>query len=111
MKQSHKIEIFSANCPLCRHITDDIEIGKCEGCSQIVYDVNKMTDQIKAKMKEYGIRSVPTTIIDGQIKVVGIPDFPWICGDELYQKLKREHPLSKDDSIKRRKRLSHIRSE
>ncbi len=39
-----------------------------------------MSDDIKKKMKEYGITSVPTTIIDGNIKVVGIPDFPWICG-------------------------------
>ncbi len=30
MKQHHTIEIFSANCPLCKHITDDIEIGKCK---------------------------------------------------------------------------------
>ena len=58
-----------------------------------VYDVNNITDEIKVKMKEYGIKAVPTTIIDGEIKVVGIPDFPWICGDDLYKKLKREYPL------------------
>jgi hypothetical protein len=34
--------------------------------------------------------TVPNTVIDGSIKVVGIPDFPWICDDELYQKLKKE---------------------
>jgi hypothetical protein len=44
-------------------------------------------------MKVYGITSVPTTIIDGSIKVVGIPEFPWICGEDLYLKLKREIPL------------------
>jgi hypothetical protein len=44
-----------------------------------------MTDDIKRKMKEYGVTSVPTTIIDGSIKVVGIPDFPWICGNDLYR--------------------------
>ena len=87
------IEIFSADCPLCKHITDDIEISRCEGCSQTVYDVNNMTDEIKVKIKEYGVKAVPTTIIDGKIKVVGIPDFPWICGDDLYKKLKREYPL------------------
>ncbi|HEX7208797.1 MAG TPA: thioredoxin family protein [Nitrososphaeraceae archaeon] len=72
MKQHHKIEIFSANCPLCKHIIDDIQIGKCEGCSQIVYDLTKMTEEIKVKMKDYGVKAVPTTIIDGNIKVVGI---------------------------------------
>jgi hypothetical protein len=92
-KEAHKIEIFSANCPLCKHIIDDIQIGKCQGCNQTVYDINKMSDGVKKKMKEYGITSVPTTIIDGSIKVVGIPEFPWICGEDLYLKLKREYPL------------------
>ena len=55
--------------------------------------MNNMTDDIKRKMKEYEITSVPTTIIDGSIKVVGIPDFPWICGDNLYRKLKRDYSV------------------
>jgi flavoprotein len=91
MKQHHTIEIFSANCPLCKHITDDIEIGKCEGCRQIVYDVNNMTEELKVKMRDYDVKAVPTTIIDGSIRVVGIPDFPWICGDDLYNKLREQH--------------------
>lgn len=95
MKQHHTIEIFSANCSLCRHIIDDIQIGKCQGCNQTVYDVNNLTDDVKTKMKEYRITSVPTTIIDCSIKVVGIPDFPWICGDDLYKKLRRDYPLKK----------------
>jgi hypothetical protein len=54
-----------------------------------------MTDEIKRKMKVYGITSVHTTVIDGSIKVVGIPEFPWICGEDLYLKLKREYPLKR----------------
>jgi hypothetical protein len=96
MKQHHIIEIFSAGCPLCKDITDEIEIGKCEGCNQTVYDVNKMTEVVKVKMKKYAVTSVPTTIIDGTIKVVGIPDFSWICGEDLYLKLKREYPFRKN---------------
>jgi hypothetical protein len=45
-QEGHTIEIFSAGCPLCIHIIDDIHIGKCQGCSQIVYDVNEMTDEV-----------------------------------------------------------------
>jgi predicted DsbA family dithiol-disulfide isomerase len=37
----------------------------------MVYDVNYMTEGIKMKMKSYDVRSVPTTIIDGKIKIVG----------------------------------------
>jgi hypothetical protein len=95
VKQHHTIEIFSANCPLCKHIVEDIEIGRCEGCRQIVYDVNNMTEDIKSKMKEYNDKAVPTTIIDGIIRILGIPDFPWICGENLFQKLKRGYKFSK----------------
>ncbi|MBA3978436.1 MAG: thioredoxin family protein [Nitrosopumilus sp.] len=96
IKQHHSIEIFSANCPLCKHVTDDILIGKCEGCSQTIYDVNNMTSDVKLKMKEYDVKAVPTTVIDGNIKVVGIPDFPWICGEDLFKKLKRDYHLKTD---------------
>jgi glutaredoxin 3 len=98
LNQHHTIEIFSANCPLCKHITDDIEIGKCEGCNQIVYDVNNMTEEVKVKMKDYGVKAVPTTIIDGKIKIIGIPDFPWICGEDLYKKLVREHSFKNNNT-------------
>lgn len=49
-----------------------------EGCDQMVYDVNHMTEGIKLKMKSNDVRSVPTTIIDGKIKIVGIPDFGFV---------------------------------
>ena len=94
-KQHHTIEIFSANCALCSELINTVQIGKCQGCRQVVYDVNKMSDNVKTKMKDYEIKAVPTTIIDGKIKVVGVPDFPWICGDDLYRKLEREYPLNK----------------
>jgi Thioredoxin domain len=52
-----------------------------------------MTEEINVRMNDYGVKAVPTTIIDGKIKIVGIPEFPWICGDDLYNKLKKEYPL------------------
>jgi hypothetical protein len=70
------IEIFSAGCQLCRHVIEDIQIGKCYGCNQIIYYINKMTDDIKRKIKDDDATSVPTIIIEDSIKVVGIPDLP-----------------------------------
>lgn len=46
-------------------------------------------------MRNYGITSVPASIIDAS-KVVCITNFPSICGDDLYNKLTRE--LFKDES-------------
>ena len=53
----------------------------------ILYDVNNMTNELKLKMRDYDVKAVPTSIIDGNIKVVGIPDFPWVCGDDPIQKV------------------------
>lgn len=96
MTQHHTIEIFSANCPLCRTVLNAIEVGKCAGCTMTVYDVNNPNEEIKKKMRNYGVNAVPTTIIDGKIRVVGIPNFPWICGEDLYKKLRKEYPLKRD---------------
>ena len=53
-----------------------------------------MTSDVKLKMKEYDVKAVPTTIIDGKIKVVDIPDFPWICGDDLFKSKKGISPIN-----------------
>lgn len=89
MTQNHIFEIFSANCPLCKNI----EIRKHEGCNQKIYNVNNMTGEIKEKMKKYGITAVPTTVIDSKYKVVGIPEFPLVCGEDLFKKLEKEYSL------------------
>lgn len=89
----HKIEIFSADCPLCKHVIDTVSVGKCADCNMIIHDTNKMDDKLKQAMKQYGVTSVPTVVIDGSVKVVGIPDFPWICGDDLYKFLKQRYKL------------------
>ena len=57
MKQHHTIEIFSANCPLCKHVTDAIQIGKCEGCKQTVFDVNHMTEDVKSAFNIFKLES------------------------------------------------------
>lgn len=56
-------------------------------------DVNdKKSDKLR---RRYDIRAVPSIVIDGRIKVVGIPDFPWFCGDGFYEELEREYPLKR----------------
>lgn len=86
MTQNHIFEIFSANCPLCKNV----EIIKNPECTQKTYDVNHMDEEIKAKIKKYTITAVPTVIIDGKYKIVGIPDFPLNCGEKLFKKLQEE---------------------
>src|SRR6266571_2429719 len=87
---AHRIEVFSANCPLCNKIVDDIEVGMCTGCQLIVYSVTEKPDLAR----DYGVRVVPTVIIDGEVKIEGRPDIPFVCSDETYAHLKERYPLT-----------------
>lgn len=90
---AHKIEFFSGNCDLCKKMLNMIIVGKCKGCELEVIDVNSENEKVKEKLKMYRINAVPTVIIDSCIKVVGIQDFPWFCGEEFYSFLKEKFPL------------------
>jgi len=48
-------------------------------------------------VKRYNITAVPSIVIDGRIKVVGVPTFPWFCGDEFYRMLESKYPLGPAD--------------
>jgi len=37
----HKIEVFSANCPICNKVVDEIEAGKCAECQLIIYNLSE----------------------------------------------------------------------
>jgi len=82
-------EIFSADCPLCKNI----EILKNPECVQKIYDVNHIDKETEAKMKKYGIKAVPTIVIDGKYKVVGVPDFSMRCGDDLFKRLEKDYRI------------------
>ena len=89
MTQNHTFEIFSANCPLCKNI----EIIKNPECTQIIHDVNSTDKETKTKMEKYGIKAVPTIVVDGKYKVVGVPDFSMRCGDELFRRLEKDYRI------------------
>ena len=52
-----------------------------------------MTNDIKVKMKKYGIKAISTIIIDDNIKIVGMSDFSWIYGNDIYMRLRKDYPL------------------
>ncbi len=79
----HRIEIFTAGCALCKDLKSLVEIGKCAGCSLKEFDMR--TPKNLKKAKEYGVKVVPTIIIDGKIRLEGKPNFPLICGEDFYK--------------------------
>ena len=85
----HRIQIFTGDCPLCNKVVDEIEAGKCARCELIVYKVSEQ----RALASEYDVRVVPTVIIDGEIKIEGRADLPFVCSDETYAHFKERYPL------------------
>jgi len=86
----HKIEVFSANCPLCNRVVDEIEAGRCARCQLIVYNLSENLELARS----YGVRVVPTVIIDREVKIEGHPDIPFVCSDETYAHFKERYPLT-----------------
>jgi len=89
MTQNHTFDIFTVDCPLCKNI----EILKNPECTQKIYDVNQMDKETQEKMKKYGINAVPTIVVDGKYKVVGVPDFPMRCNDDLFKRLEKDYRI------------------
>lgn len=87
----HKIEVFTGDCPLCNEVVDDIEAGKCAGCRLTVYSLSEN----RRLANEYGVRVVPTVIIDGEVKIEGRPDIPFVCSEETYKHFKSRYPFRK----------------
>ncbi|MHA1984567.1 MAG: thioredoxin family protein [Candidatus Hodarchaeales archaeon] len=93
-KKGKYIQIFTDNCSICEKHILNVEIGKCFGCKLDVFSINEESVIIKEKLKNYQISNHPTTIIDEEIKVEGLPSFLWMCGDEFYERLRKEYPLN-----------------
>ena len=85
----HRIQVFSAGCPLCRQVMDEIEAGKCAGCQLIVHDIAESP----VLARKYDVRVVPTVIIDDEVKIEGRPDIPFVCSEETYSQFREHYPL------------------
>lgn len=65
MSAKRRIEIFTAGCPLCAETVNAVKeaVSSC-GCEVIEHNI---TGQITPEALQYGVRAVPTVVIDGQI--------------------------------------------
>ena len=65
MTKQRKVEIFSANCPVCDDIVNLVNRLACPSCEVSVLDMGDQS--VARRAKELGIRSVPAIVIDGQL--------------------------------------------
>jgi glutaredoxin len=65
MNNQRKIEVFSAVCPACEPTVQLVQKIACPSCDVQVLDMNK--PEVAAKAKQYGVRTVPAVVIDGEL--------------------------------------------
>lgn len=66
-----RIEVFTADCPLCK---DALKLIKKEVCSECeVIERRCSGDECCQPAKDYGIKAVPTIVVDGKIAILGKP--------------------------------------
>lgn len=65
MADKRKIEIFSAGCPACEEAVQIVK--EIAGSSSEVEVLNMHEENVSAKAKEYGVRSVPAVVINGTL--------------------------------------------
>lgn len=68
--QKRRIEVFSAGCPLCnetlRLVREAVRSCGCEVIERRCTGENQC-----AEAKTYGVRAMPTVVVDGKIKFEG----------------------------------------
>ena len=65
MNNRRKIEVFSAGCPCC---TEAVEmVNRIAGDSGDVQVLDMRREEVAAKAREYGVRSVPAIAVDGKL--------------------------------------------
>ncbi len=65
MSNKRKIEIFSAGCLACDETVQMVNALACPSCEVQVLDMHQ--EDVAARAKEYGVRSVPAVVIDGKL--------------------------------------------
>lgn len=65
MSAKRKIEIFSADCSICRGTIKLVKELACDSCEVIVLDTHD--PDIAGRADCLGIRSLPAVVIDGKL--------------------------------------------
>ena len=74
MVNKRKVEIFSADCPLCREAIETVKQNACSSCDVIVLDMKD--NEVAQRAKSLGVRSVPSVVINGKLASMGGIDLP-----------------------------------
>lgn len=64
-----KVEIFTANCPVCDPVVQMVEELTCDNCEVITYDMVKLCDDKSclSKVQEYDVKKLPAIAVNGKL--------------------------------------------
>lgn len=65
MNAKRKIEIFSADCPLCEETVELVKRVACPSCEITVLDMKDSA--VADRAKSLGVRSVPAVAVDSKL--------------------------------------------
>ena len=65
MPTARKVEVFTANCPLCDDTVRLVERLACDSCEVEVLDLSD--EAVARRAADLGVRSVPAVVIDGKL--------------------------------------------
>lgn len=69
------VELFRADCKLCERMERMIRSVLPSGIDLIVHHAHECRDGSCCRQAEaYGVRAVPTLVVDGLVLQVGLPD-------------------------------------
>jgi len=68
----HTIEVFTSGCPLCQEAVKIVQDVKCPRCTLTEYNILQKQENLK-RAKEYGVKAVPSIIVDGKLAIEGKP--------------------------------------
>lgn len=68
------IEVFTAGCYLCEETMQIVREAKCDECTLTERNLSKECEcGCIGRAKEYGIKVIPTIVIDGKMAIEGKP--------------------------------------
>lgn len=64
-----KVEVFTANCPVCDPVVQMVKDLSCDNCEVIIYDLVKLCDDKSClrKVQEYNVKKLPAIAVNGKL--------------------------------------------
>ncbi len=69
MATKRKVEVFTAECPVCEPAVELVNKLACLSCEVIVYDLREgcITNECRDKVKLYDITRLPAVAVNGNL--------------------------------------------